>query len=90
MHLLGSAESSPPVHVILRVHDEHHFVGVELEAAVHIAGTFHPDQPLPGALHFAAQGSHLLTLPLAELLQVSRTYQGLQSRCPTALSTLLS
>lgn len=67
MHLLGSAERSPPVHVILRVHDEHHFVGVELEPTVHIARALNPDQSLPGALHLTPQSSHLLTLPLAEL-----------------------
>lgn len=78
-HLLGAAERSPPVHVILRVHDEHHLVGVELEPTVHVAGAFHPDQPLPGALHFAAQSSHLLALPLAELFEVSRRKGGLGS-----------
>lgn len=81
MYLLGSAESSSPVHVILRVHDEHHLVGVELEATVDVAGALHPDQPLPGALDLAAQGPHLLALPLAKLLQVSGTKQGRQSTC---------
>lgn len=76
MYLLGPAESSPPVHVILRVHDEHHLVGVELEATVDVAGALHPDQALPGALDLAAQGPHLLALPLAKLLQVPAEKQG--------------
>lgn len=73
MHLLGSGESPPPVHIILRVHDEHHFVGVELEPAVHVACTLYPDQSLPGALHFTPQSSHLLALPLAEFFKVPTT-----------------
>lgn len=66
MHLLGSAQRSPPVHVILRVHDEHHFVGVEFEPAVHVARALNANQPLPGALHLTPQSSHLLTLPLTK------------------------
>lgn len=69
-YLLGPAEGPTAVHVVLGVHDEHHLVRAELEAAVHIAGALHPDQTLPGALGLATQGAHLLTLPPAELLEV--------------------
>ena len=69
-HLLGPAQCPSAVHVVLGVHDEQHLVGAELEAAVHVAGTFHPNQPPPGALGLTAERTHLLTLPAAELLEV--------------------
>lgn len=79
-HLLGPAERPTAVHVVLGVHDEHHLVGAEFEAAVHVAGALYPDQPLPGALGLTPQRAHLLTLPPAELLEVPGGEEDLQTR----------
>lgn len=71
-HLLGPAECAPTVHVVLRVDDEHHLVGAELEATVHVARTLHAHQPLPGATGLTSERPHLSALPTPEFLQVPR------------------
>lgn len=69
-HLFGTAQCPTAVHVVLGVDNEHHLVCAEPESAVHITRALHTHEPLPGGLGLTTHGTHLLTLPAPELLQV--------------------
>lgn len=69
-HLPGLDQSPSAVHVVLGVHDEHHLVGVEFEAAVQAAGVLHAQLAVP--LPPAAHGLHLSNLPATETTKVPR------------------
>lgn len=67
-NLPGFDQCSSSVHVILRVHDKHHLVGVEFKATVQTASVFHAQLAVP--LPPAAHRLHLPNLPAAETSQV--------------------
>lgn len=68
MYLASFDEGAAPVHVVLRVHDEHHLVRVQLEAAIQAASTLHAQLAAPFAAR--AHGLHLPQLPAPEAAQV--------------------
>jgi len=67
-YLPGLYQRPSAVHVVLRVHDKHHLVGVEFKSTVQTASVFHTQLPVP--LSSAAHRLHLPHLPATETTQV--------------------
>lgn len=70
--LSGLDQRSSAIHVILRVHDKHHFVCVKFKSTVQAPGVLHAQLAVP--LSPAAHRLHLPHLPPAETPQVPKRH----------------